>query len=331
VVRRLGVSFFWGGCELSRWRIGHGDVLGERPRFQVVKMGYFAAVPLTRAVRSGATTGRHRRASVGLIGSLQRRLDRLLPLRRSMPTLTYFRTKRAPPFQVTETELFGKPLWFSNAEGFFHSYDEIFKTRVYDFRAKTDAPTIIDAGANIGLSVIFFKKLYPNCRIIAFEPDPEIFHLLAKNVHAHGLSDVDLREEAAWVNNDELTFYSEGSLSGSTKVDFLGAGNVKKVRACRLKALLTGFAKIDFLKIDIEGSETDVLPDIESELHRVEYLFFEYHSTYDRPQTLGDLLSLATRAGFRYVINGTHGPHLPFLERGSGAYDIQMNISCFRP
>jgi FkbM family methyltransferase len=267
---------------------------------------------------------------MGLIGSLQRRIDRLLPLRGSMPALTYFRTKRTPSFQVGETELFGTPLWFSNTEGLFHSYEEIFKTRVYDFRAETDSPTIIDAGANIGLSVIFFKKLYPNCNIIAFEPDPDIFQLLVKNVQAHRFSNVDLRDVAAWINDDELTFYSEGSLSGSIKVDFLGAGNVKKVKACRLKDVLTEFAGIDFLKIDIEGAETDVLTDIESELHRVEYLFFEYHSTYDRPQTLGDLLSLATRAGFRYVINGTHGPHLPFIERRSSTYDIQMNVSCFR-
>jgi FkbM family methyltransferase len=266
-----------------------------------------------------------------LFNALMRRVDRRLPLRGAMPTLAYLRTKRAPPFQVTKTELFGTPLWFSNVDGLFHSYEEIFKTRVYDFRATTEHPIIIDAGANIGLSVLFFKQIYPGCKIVAFEPDPDIFRLLVKNVQAHGFSDVDLREAAAWINNDELTFYSEGSLSGSTAVDFLGAGNVKKVKACRLKTLLTGFAKIDFLKIDIEGAETDVLADIESELHRVEYLFFEYHSTYDRPQTLGDLLSLATRAGFRYVINGTHGPRLPFRERSSSAYDIQMNISCFRP
>ena len=268
---------------------------------------------------------------MGLVAALKWRVDRMLPLRGSMSTIAYLRTKRTPRFQVAETELFGTPLWFSNIEGLFHSYEEIFKTRVYDFRAETDSPLIIDAGANIGLSVIFFKKLYPNCKIIAFEPDPDIFRLLVKNVQAHRFADVDLRDTAAWISDDELTFYSEGSLSGSTKVDFLGAGNVKKVKASRLKDVLTEFAKIDFLKIDIEGAETDVLLDIERELHRVEHLFFEYHSTYDRPQTLGDLLTLATRAGFRYVVNGTHGPSLPFLQRNSSAYDIQMNISCFRP
>jgi hypothetical protein len=76
--------------------------------------------------------------------------------------------------------------------------------------------------------------------------------------------------------------------------------------------LLADFTSVDFLKMDIEGAEAEVLLDIESELHSVQNLFFEYHSTPGKQQVLGELLSVVTKAGFRYIINGTHGPSLPF-------------------
>lgn len=263
--------------------------------------------------------------------SLGRRIGRkVLPLRGSMSTFDYLRATKALPFKVTKTEFLGKPFWFSNADGFFHSYEEIFARRVYDFPTSTTTPRIIDAGANIGMSVLFFKRLFPDSTIIAFEPDPEIFALLVKNIRAHGYEDVDLKEAAVWIRDEELTFYCEGSLSGSTQIDFGNSGTTKKVKSIRLKTLLSDFESVDFLKIDIEGAEAEVLFDIESELHSVQNLFFEYHSIPGKRQALGELLSVVTGAGFRYIINGTHGPSLPFHHKSQGPYDNQINISCFR-
>ena len=42
------------------------------------------------------------------------------------------------------------------------------------------------------------------------------------------------------------------------------------------------------------------------------------------------MLDLVRRAGFRYVINGAHGPRLPFVERVPHGFDLQLNVSCFR-
>jgi FkbM family methyltransferase len=266
------------------------------------------------------------------ITSIGRKVGRkLLPLQGAMSTLNYLRAVRSPPFRTTETEFFGKPFWFSNADGFFHSFAEIFHRRVYDFSTTTATPVIVDAGANIGMSVIFFKQLFPSSKIIALEPDPEIYALLVRNMESYNYDDVDLREAAVWINDHELSFYSEGSLSGSSQVDFRGAKDVKKVKAVRLKTLLAEIPEVDFLKIDIEGAEAEVLLDIESELHSVRNLFFEYHSIPGKQQVLGELLSLVTRVGFRYAISGAYSPPLPFRQCSTGAYDNQVNISCFRP
>jgi FkbM family methyltransferase len=270
------------------------------------------------------------KAMVKIISMTRSIASWVLPLHRAMPPLTYFKALRAPSFEVTQTNLFGKPFWFSDRDGFFHSYREIFKTKAYAFESSSSKPLIIDAGANIGLSVIFFKRLFPHSKIIAFEPDPDIYNLLEKNVAAQGYTDVDLRRSAVWIRDEDLTFYSEGSLSGSTEVDFLSLGHAKTVNAKRLKSLLQKLGKIDFLKIDIEGAEALVLRDIESEITNVDNLFFEYHSIPGKPQELGDLLSIITKAGFRYVIDGTYGPYSPFLRSALGTYDNQINVSCFR-
>jgi FkbM family methyltransferase len=247
-----------------------------------------------------------------------------------MSASEYWSLVRTPAFTDSSANLFGKAVRFSNTEGFIHSVREIFYDNIYKFESQTAEPYVVDAGANIGLSVIYFKRMYPASRIVAYEPDPKIFGLLESNITSLGYDKVELRQAAAWVEETELTFYSEGSLAGSTEVDFLNKGQVTIVKAERLKDRLTG-PRVDFLKIDIEGGENSVLFDIESELHNVENFFFEYHSVPGKDQRLGDMLNLVTKAGFRYVINGPHGPALPFVERFNEGFDLQLNVSCYRP
>ncbi len=265
-------------------------------------------------------------------GSLMYLVDRLksrvAPFSGLIPFNEYRKVKNAAPFTAGSITLFGDQIHFSDNIGLLHSVREIFGDEVYKFRAKSDAPHIIDAGANIGLSVIYFRRLYPRATVVAYEPDREIFGMLRKNVG--GYPGVELHEAAAWTHDTELTFFSEGSLAGSVTTDFLNKGVSTTVRAESLKKQIRK-RPVDFLKIDIEGAENTVLFDIEDELAQVDTLFFEYHSSPDDAQRLGDMLNLVGKAGFRYIINGTHGPRLPFIETVKQGFDLQLNVSCFRP
>ena len=64
-------------------------------------------------------------------------------------------------------------------------------------------------GANIGLSVLYFKRLFPACRIYAYEPDPYIFEILQRNVTEFHLTDVTLVNEAVAEFSGELGFKSD--------------------------------------------------------------------------------------------------------------------------
>src|SRR5574343_383343 len=72
------------------------------------------------------------------------------------------RILKYPKLQAGETTLFEKPFSFSDNAGFLHSLEEIFETEIYKFQTQDEIPYIIDCGANFGLSILYFKKLYPN-------------------------------------------------------------------------------------------------------------------------------------------------------------------------
>jgi hypothetical protein len=103
-----------------------------------------------------------------------------------------------------------------------------------------------------------------------------------------------------------------------------------EVETVRLRDFLN--KKVDFLKIDIEGAEINVLKDSSDLLHNVENLFVEYHSFVGMEQELPELLQIIKNAGFRTHITapGITSLH-PFINLTvSSKMDNQLNIYCFR-
>ena len=256
------------------------------------------------------------------------RFRRMVPVFDGVMSLgDYIKVRSRPAMKPGVVNVAGIPTVYSDKTGLLHSVREIFLEEVYKFESKSNSPRIIDAGSNIGLSIRYFKSLYPEATIVGYEPDEIIFKMLAENVGK--MRGVVIHQAAAWVENTNLVFYKEGSLAGSSEVDFSGTGNSVEVIAVSLKDEIDK-APVDFLKIDIEGAENSVLFDIESSLDNVENLFFEYHSSPDKPQILGDMLGMVSAKGFRYTINGAHGARLPFVEKVTRGFDLQLNVFCYR-
>lgn len=90
---------------------------------------------------------------------------------------------------------------------------------------------------------------------------------------------------------------------------------------------LIGDDLVDFLKIDIEGAELDVITSSQK-LDQVQQLFIEYHSFKDRPQQLSSLLLKLEGSGFRYYIERIYAPANPFLAIADNqSMDLQLGIS----
>ncbi len=152
-------------------------------------------------------------------------------------------------------------------------YRRIFEQQIYCFRTNSPTPYIIDAGANIGLSVLYFKKFYPTSHIFAFEPDDEIFSILRRNVQKSGYKNIECVCRALSSKETSLGFMSEGSFAG--RIARNNDRQDKVVQTLRLRNYLD--RRVDLLKLNIEGAETEVLEDCSDLLGSVDNLVVEYH------------------------------------------------------
>ena len=237
--------------------------------------------------------------------------------------------KKIPRYTAAKTVLLNKNIEIADAPSFFSMYSEIFEKEVYKFKTETEKPYIIDCGANIGLSIIYFKKLHPEAEIIGFEPDKRIFDMLKNNIKSFDLNNVQLIQKALWNKAGETTFSSEGADAGRL-ADKSGTTNTATTATTSLRNYLG--RPVDFLKIDIEGAETVVMEDCADLLINVQNLFVEYHSFGDKEQKLDILLSILKKAGFRYYIyNFGALTHHPFEEKKTYlGMDMQLNIYACR-
>lgn len=226
-----------------------------------------------------------------------------------------------------ESIIFNNKIKMTDSFWYLHSLNELFIEEVYKFKSDTDSPRIIDCGSNIGLSILYFKRLFPNAKITGFEPDDDICAMAQYNLNQFGISDVDLQQKAVWINNEPLIFAKLGSLSGHFVEK--EAENTIKIETVRLKDYLQ--EKIDFLKIDIEGPEFDIIKDCKDDLKNVENIFVEYHSFSENPQMIGELLIYLKEAGFKfYIKEAWENMKNPFIEKKGPYFDLQLNIFGYR-
>ncbi len=213
-------------------------------------------------------------------------------------------------------------------QSFIWQFKEIFVSEIYKFESQSNSPLIYDCGANIGLSCLYFKHLYPNARIKAFEADPIIVNILKHNLIKNGVTDVEIIDKAVWIDYSGVEFASEGADGGSIK----GKVNKIEIGSLRLKDFLEKQnEKIDFLKIDIEGAELEVLRDCQDELVNIQNIFVEYHSWSKSVQRLSDILNIFERNGFRYYIEDIAKRKHPLINHNrEGDMDLQLNIFGYR-
>ena len=235
------------------------------------------------------------------------------------------RLLKLPRFSQTQTVLLNKTITLPDGASYVFMQNEIFNENIYEFKTNNQEPYIIDAGANIGLSVIYFKKKFPNAKVVAFEPDPEIFNILKNNMQSFNLKDVDLINKGVWKEDATLPFFSEGADAGTLNVKSKNKENLQTIDLIALKPYIS--KKVDFLKIDIEGAETEVLKSVENSLHHVARIFIEYHSYVGEKQTLGEIINILERNNFRFYISAGLSSKSPFVNINTYAnMDMQLNI-----
>jgi FkbM family methyltransferase len=135
---------------------------------------------------------------------------------------------------------------------------------------------IIDIGANIGMFSIYAKKKF-GCKIIAFEPVPINFKNFKKNIELNNLSIEDFELHNVAITSQEGNIIQIGTPpynSGGSSV-FHKCDIISDCKTERLHKYVTKNCK--YLKIDTEGSEFEIIPDILDILNYFNYIGIEYH------------------------------------------------------
>lgn len=234
-----------------------------------------------------------------------------------------------PRFKAGTTNIFGRPFKFHDGRSFTNTYRELFQSDIYKFTASNDARTILDCGANMGLSVLYFASNYPEHRIIAFEPDAEICNVLRENVETFELKNVTIHQKAVWNKKETLSFFTDRGMGGRVEQSYKDQKPVE-IEAIPLSDFLT--EDVDFLKIDIEGAEETVLTGCKDILYKANHIFFEYHNSIKEPQALHKMLELVSSQGFTYYIKESDVRKRPFIEEHIivEIFDMALNIFCYK-
>jgi len=190
-------------------------------------------------------------------------------------------------------------------------YKEIFLGLEYYFESKNKRPFIIDCGSNIGMSILFFKTVYPDASILGFEPAPDSFGLLKRNVEANQLTNVTVYPLALGYTEGTVKFFLEEEPGGF--VASTDARRVSKREETVEMMRLSRFVdrEVDFLKLDVEGAEGAVLDDLVQTgcIRRISQMVVEYHHHLDGcDDRFSDFLLQLERNGFGYLIRSDLGP-----------------------
>jgi len=189
---------------------------------------------------------------------------------------------------------------------FRYLFNEIFLSKEYYFKSTKDNPVIIDCGSNIGISVLYFKTLYPNASIIAFEPGEETYTCLQENIKINKLHSIEAHKVALSNVEGTMDFYYDEDDVGSLMMSSVEERMPKQKRTVSA-VLLSSYinSEIDFLKMDIEGAEMDVIEELDTKnkLVFIKRMVIEYHHHINSGiDNLSKMLKILENNNFGYHI-----------------------------
>jgi len=234
-------------------------------------------------------------------------------------------------------------LKYLDACSLLSAFDVVVVKRWNDFPCIRKNPVILDGGANIGISSIHYKQLFPDATIIAFEPDPRACGLLRHNLIANKIHDVEVVEKALWTSNGSVNFFSEGADANRVVVEreevkqltaLAPGARQYHVETVRLTDYLAK-TKFDLVKLDIESAEAQVIVDCDHTLRNVNNLVIEFHLTNSKPHDLARTLAVLAEQKF-HVSVCSYGPWVDLLHQTSGSptskieFDQYLLVSAWR-
>jgi len=166
------------------------------------------------------------------------------------------------------------------------TFDQVFIRQEYDIELPLAPRLIVDAGANVGFTAIWFANRYPEAKVIAIEPDAANFKLLRENATPY--PSVELIQAGVWSRSCHLrivTHDATGRFLGEWgyRVEETDQPGDKTLPAVTLGEVLrnSGQFTLDVLKLDVEGAEREIFSaSCDDWLPRTNVLMVELHDRF---------------------------------------------------
>ena len=174
------------------------------------------------------------------------------------------------------------PIDLSNYTADVTTLFQIMFNNEYGIADKIDPSSIIDCGANIGLSAVWFANTFPNARIIAIEPDVNNFVYLQKN--AKNYPNITCLNKAVWAYETSVSIIDKGTGNWSFQTQESKIKTKDDTIAISIPKVMDEFKidYIDILKIDIEGAEKELFSkNYESWISNIGVIAIELHDNID--------------------------------------------------
>lgn len=171
--------------------------------------------------------------------------------------------------------------------GDFELLDEIFLQSAYLLHTELEQnPVILDLGANIGVSTLFFALCWPDAEIHSVEPDPENFRRLCVNTKS--LNNIVCHNKVVWSDDGMVPFYTNKH-RGSSSSMFKTSSKQHRltIQASSLSQFMNQISheKVTLLKIDVEGAEEAIFSTFD-EFNRIKVIAGELHHDYCNTENL---------------------------------------------
>ena len=175
-----------------------------------------------------------------------------------------------------------------------------------DFDLGDNPQFIVDAGANIGLTCVAFARRYPSARIVALEVDENNYALLRRNVCHY--PNITPRRAALWSHAEFVRIRNPAAEAWAFQVERASADDPGAIPTTTVWQLMEEFgaAEVGLLKLDIEGSEREVLAEGDTAwIERTRTLAVELHDRF-RPGCAEALRTLLSGRPHRRITQGEY-------------------------
>jgi FkbM family methyltransferase len=176
------------------------------------------------------------------------------------------------------------PFYLRDQTSDIPTFDQIFLKEEYSFSPYKSPRIIVDAGANIGLTSIYFANKYPEAKIISIEPEKSNYKLLKKNIDQY--NNIVAYHAALWNKNEMINLVDPGlgkwgfmTTNNENNNEILESNTCHEVQGLTVDRIMNmnDLKEIDILKIDIEGSEREVFLNSSDWIEKINIIIIELH------------------------------------------------------